>query len=93
MRTEDVAINFLGGAKNGKANSVFIDTAGENTVLYSYGYHFPMALRYPNGGLMINSDKYSVTTSKHQSYLRRHISSEIIEPVTTEELKNLIRGS
>jgi len=36
-------------------------------VLYSYGTHFPLAVRY-NGKMLLNADSYSVTTSKHQSY-------------------------
>lgn len=36
-------------------------------VLYSYGTHFPLAVRY-KGKMLLNADSYSVTTSKHQSY-------------------------
>ena len=36
-------------------------------VLYSYGTHFPIAVRY-KGKMLLNADSYSVTTSKHQSY-------------------------
>lgn len=38
-------------------------------ILYSYGYHFPMAVRHPSGLYIVNGDRYSPTTSKHQSYL------------------------
>jgi hypothetical protein len=39
-------------------------------VLYSYGTHFPLAVRY-NGKMLLNADSYSVTTSKHKSYAAR----------------------
>lgn len=39
-------------------------------VLYSYGKHFALAVRTPQGVLVINGDKYSVSTSKHQSIVR-----------------------
>jgi len=35
--------------------------------VYSYGYHFPMWVYDPAGGWFGNMDKYSRTTSKHQS--------------------------
>jgi hypothetical protein len=35
-------------------------------VLYSYGHHFPLLVRW-HGGYLLNADKYSVTTSAHQS--------------------------
>lgn len=42
--------------------------------IYSYGYHFPMACITPierdgKAVVFINNDRYSVTTSKHQSYV------------------------
>jgi len=42
-------------------------------VIYSYGRHFPMAV-YVGGDLckyVINSDKYSTSTSRHQNLVRR----------------------
>ena len=40
-------------------------------VVYSYGYHFPIYV-FKRGKWYGNSDKYSVSTSKHQSQLRPH---------------------
>lgn len=44
--------------------------------LYSYGPHFPLAVRV-KGGWLLNGDRYSVTTSHHQSMARsaahRHV--------------------
>lgn len=42
----------------------------EGDTLYSYGRHFPLLIRKPYGYLM-NADKYSVTTSGHQSCASR----------------------
>lgn len=41
----------------------------ENGVLYSYGKHFPIALKY-RGKYLFTNDSYSVTTSKHVSQAR-----------------------
>jgi hypothetical protein len=47
-------------------NSVFAEYNGDRYVVYSYGHHFPMYI-YEQGAWYVNVDKYSVTTSNHQS--------------------------
>lgn len=44
----------------------------ENGTLYSYRYSAPLAA-FRDGVFLVNSDRYSVTTGKHQSYLARAI--------------------
>src|SRR3712207_929102 len=44
-----------------------------NGILFSYGSHFPIALRV-GGAILVNGDTYSVSTSKHQSYLIQEIN-------------------
>lgn len=46
-------------------------------VVYSYGTHFPVAV-YKNGVWLVNEDKYSRTTSKHQGYVRRGIGYSVV---------------
>lgn len=58
----DVAHRFATGiGKRCNGGNVFFD----GDTIYSYGYHFPMAIKY-NGKLLFNDQKYSVSTSKHQ---------------------------
>ena len=40
----------------------------EGDIIYSYGYHFPMAIKY-KGYLLFSEQGYSVTTAKHQNYV------------------------
>lgn len=40
----------------------------EGNVIYSYGYHFPMAIKW-NGYVLYNDERYSVSTCKHQCYV------------------------
>ena len=47
------------------ANNVFY----EGTILYSYGRHFALAVKSKNG-YILNGDRYSNTTSGHQSLTR-----------------------
>jgi hypothetical protein len=46
-----------------------------NGILYSYGQHFPLALWINNvdDTILVNGDKYSITTNKHQATLLRVI--------------------
>ena len=62
---------------------------GSNTpyVVYSYGYHFPMFI-YLNNIWYENSDKYSVSTSKHQS--QSHPMMDTVK-LNTEDMKRLLR--
>jgi len=41
----------------------------DGCTIYSYGSHFPMARHTAEGTILVNEDRYSRTTSKHQSAL------------------------
>ena len=56
-------------------------------VVYSYGYHFPMFI-FLSGQWFENSDKYSVSTSKHQS--QAHPMMDTVK-LNTEDMKRLLR--
>lgn len=56
-------------------------------VVYSYGLHFPMYACI-GGSWYGNSDRYSSTTSKHQSCSRPRVSMTWVD---TDSLKRLIR--
>lgn len=42
----------------------------ERSSLYSYGYHYKLALHLDGGAILINNGGYSVTTSKHISEIQ-----------------------
>lgn len=42
----------------------------ENSTIYSYGYHFPIATFIDDNTVLINNDSYSVSTGKQQGYVR-----------------------
>lgn len=81
---------------NGRSGSVFF----ENDRIYSYGYHYEMG-RFINGlngevAILINDTGYSVSTSKHISYLtsatshyRRFFATESMGVNVLGELENL----
>ncbi len=89
MKNKELVKAFIEGKTALKGSNTFI----KGNVLYSYGEHFPMALRLDNDGdffFVVNSDKYSHSTSRHQSYLSQ-IGDKKFMFKSTYELKNLIR--
>lgn len=48
----------------------------EGRTIYSYGRHFPIASYITDDIILLNSDRYSSSTGKHQSYVRRAISDD-----------------
>jgi hypothetical protein len=86
VKNIDVIKEFVSYGTNEKikTNNVFF----EQDVLFSYGYHFPMAVRLKDGWI-INRSKYSSSTSKHQGYLKRLIGGNIKE-MNTAELKEFL---
>lgn len=64
MNNRELCAAFANGATSGKGSNMYIDGA----VLYSYGRHWPLAIRRPDGAVFVNADRYSVTTSRHRTY-------------------------
>lgn len=72
-----------------------LDFKGSNTkgininenlyVVYSYGEHFPIFVNV-NGEWFLNKDRYSVSTSKHQSQLHPLFKIKEENCLTTNEL-------
>jgi hypothetical protein len=72
--------------------TVFSENKDNLYVVYSYGHHFPMyAYDAEAREWFGNADKYSPTTSRHQSYARPDSS---VEFMPSELLRSLVdRGS
>lgn len=78
--------NFIKGKESGKAANMFI----KGNVLYDYGYHFPMLVKTKLGMLM-NADKYSSTTSHHQSLCMGYATLQV--PFSVLLAAKIITGS
>lgn len=59
----------------------------EGKTIYSYGYHFPLARFATDDIVLVNKDSYSVSTSKHQGYVRNAITHKQQLFVSTQVLK------
>ena len=55
--------------ESGSASNMFF----EGDIIYSYGYHFPMAKHVDDDTVLYTSKGYSVTTSKHLNHVIRAI--------------------
>lgn len=89
----ELAKRFTQGAKSGKASNMFIDTRNGLSIIYSYGTHFPVAIK-KGCCYIFNTDKYSQTTSCHQSGVRAAINmngGEVVKEVDTETINKYIR--
>lgn len=72
---------FVTGKGPKRGHNVFREPFynGNGDTIFSYGTHFPMALRFDNDKIfVINGDRYSVTTSKHQTWVRGAIESRTL---------------
>jgi hypothetical protein len=65
MNNKDVAQAFANGSRKAQGNNLYI----EGDSIYSYGPHFPIATRRPEG-VLLTTEKYSPTTSKHTTYVK-----------------------
>lgn len=62
MSNSETVQAFIDGAEKGGSGNIWAD----GDVLYSYRHHFPLMVR-TSIGYVLNADKYSVSTSAHQS--------------------------
>jgi len=65
--------------------SLFAEKDGNELVFYSYGYHFPIAkVDLRNNVAYFNTEKYSPTTSHHQSLVKRELIEYGFKIIPTE---------
>ncbi len=91
MTNRELAQAFAKGATSGRNSNdtIFID----GNVIYSYGRHWPIALRQGNRAF-INNDRYGMTTSKHTGLVSGRLAVEgfQITRVSKAELNELINN-
>src|SRR3990167_1848781 len=100
LTNQDVCRLFFEGKKdyvqNGRKSLYFY-----RDTIYSYGQHFPLVIRnyaesnHKSGKVwyLINGDKYSVTTSQHQSLILNNAPPErVITSFRVLSLAELING-
>lgn len=71
LTNQQVADDFASGLRHGASGNMFIETAGNMTVIYSYGHHFPIAIKDGAYHALFTKDGYSNTTARHKGLVRR----------------------
>lgn len=67
MKNKDLCIDFVAGTAAGlAANNMSVSYDG----MRLYSYETVIAQRLKNGVILVNYTRYSVTTSRHQYYLK-----------------------
>ena len=88
MRNEQIAYKFANGYTKGKTRHLFI----EDDIIYSYGYHFPIAKRFKFKNdiyYLFNTKGYSNTTSRHKSRVLRHLPSSRVINIKDCDIDNI----
>ena len=92
LTNQQVADDFASGLRHGASGNMFIETAGNMTVIYSYGHHFPIAIKDGAYHALFTSDGYSQTTACHKGKVLRALQAEgvKVEYRTGQELHAMI---
>lgn len=88
------AVNLIATLQPVKGNSLYSKDTNKFYIVYSYDEHFPIAAYdYDNKLWYLNTDKYSSTTSRHQSIVRQALHGAERILCNTVELSSLLRGN
>jgi hypothetical protein len=87
VNNRELARKFSEGATKGKGSHMFI----EGNAIYSYGHHFPIAVR-TDYGYIFNNDSYSSTTGKQKGFVRSALDKDVYL-ANTEQLKGITSQS
>ena len=82
MTNIQVSRKFADGAHRGSSNSMFID----GNIIYSYGYHFPIARIVNDNTVLFTNRGYSNTTAKHKSNVLNALMSNNYRIITVNNV-------
>lgn len=92
MNNQEVAQAFNSDEKAKNPNeSFYVEVIDGVTIAFSYGQHFPIAIKFSDG-VLFNSDGYSNTTARHKNLILATIKSDLADEdyITTEEIKFVV---
>jgi len=92
MINKDIATAFKDGQTATNPNkSFYVEDINGVIIAFSYGDHFPLAIKF-NDGYLFNKDGYSNTTARHKSLILLSIKDELTENdfLNTREIKAVI---
>ena len=88
MKNNEVAKKFVDGdyEEDLKGSNLFI----KGDAIYSFGTHFPIALRLKNNVFLINCEGYSPTTTRHKNYVLNRVRSNKENKIIMIDKRKLI---
>ena len=92
MKNSEIATAFKDGYEAKNSNeSFFVEVKNGVTMAFSYGYHFPICLKFEDG-VLFNKNGYSNTTARHKNLILSYIKDDLSDEdyKTTEELKEVV---
>lgn len=93
MTTVSQAAAMIENLKTFSASALTAKVVGEFYAVFSYGDHFPVAIKRlgHQEPWLVNTDKKSPTTSRHQSVTQKAVGAYFI-PSSTDNLRRLLGG-
>ena len=89
MNNQQIADNYAQGATKGKGSNMFID----KQAVYSYGYHYPIAVKLSSGHYLFNmNSSYSSSTARHCSHVRSALEGYKLTLATSQLMNEYIDG-
>lgn len=90
LNKDDLIKNFCNGRIEGKGSNLEIIKNYDKTLLFNYSTI--IAVRDANGTIFLNTIKYSRTTSKNQTLIRRY-ANNIVEVDNYTSIVNIATSS
>ena len=93
MKNEQIATAFQNNEKaTNSNNSFFVEIINGVTIAFSYGRHFPIAVKF-NDGVLFNTSGYSNTTTRHKNLILSTLGELNDDDKTnTEHLSRIVDG-
>jgi len=90
MNNRELCAAFASGATSGRGSNMYI----RGDVLFSYGAHWPLAIRRDGRNALLNSGRRSVTTSRHRTYAVSALvrAGFVLHDRTPEEMRAVVDG-
>ena len=88
---KEIATAFLYGEEAKNSNgSFFVENINGVIIAFSYGKHFPIAIKFKDG-VFFNGDGYSNTTARHKSLIRATLNDLSDDDlINTTDIKKIV---
>jgi len=91
MKNEQIAQAFSNDESTSDKKSFYVEVVEGVTIAFSYGYHFPICIKFSDG-VLFNTDGYSNTTARHKNLILATINHDLTddEKMNTQQIKAVV---